>query len=137
MSKLTEAETKEIEKEARKFASTILGIEVNDILSDDSVITGYIAGATRMAEKKNLEVKIWKNTADEFKKYNDDLKAQLEAAQEAIKIKDKAIEILKDVSDKVIESKEAELSRVKEELEEAKEIIKHKSRAYDDLVNRL
>lgn len=46
MSEQKDPIAEQIERDARKFASGILGIDVNDILPDDTIISGFTHGAT-------------------------------------------------------------------------------------------
>lgn len=61
-----------IEKEAHQFASSILGIPPRSIGDDDTIVTGYIAGATAWAdvmeefaqwldEQRNGNTRVWRD----------------------------------------------------------------------------
>lgn len=113
---MSESEQREIKEAAISWAA---GHYSNHSDPVDLQAECYIAGATAMAEKKNLEVKVWKNTADKFKKYNDGLKAQLELEKlkewREINMQEVANTVLgNEIFQQQLKAKEAELSRVKE-----------------------
>lgn len=56
---ITQETKDEIEKEARKWSRTVMGVELSDVYEDPREVDAYIAGATKYAEKvENLEKEI-------------------------------------------------------------------------------
>lgn len=92
-------ETKEmIEKEARLWSRTVMGVELSDVYEDPREVDAYIAGATKYAEKV------------------ESLKSQIGELNVAIKTKNEKLNNQYDGLNHLkaqLESKEVKLSRLK------------------------